>query len=405
MKKTTIKAVALASAFTFSSSIVVSAIAGISGDAASKKVTLKLWADNSAYKDLVAKFEAKNPNIKIKFQKVGSVDTTPAFQKDASTAGDVAMVPHDQLGGLVSQGLVLRVSPDYQKDTKKTQVKGAVSGATYKGKQYGYPYGVETQVLYYNKSKLSANDVKDWTTLTQKGKIAVNFAEGGANYTWAPAFLTNGVYLFGKNGEQAKGSTFGTKKGVQVLKWVAAQTKNTGVVQDNAGALEDLAAGKVDAFMSGPWSKQDVQKALGDNYAVAVYPKVDFGSGEKQLQAFLGVKLFVVNKSTKHPAEAAKLAAYLTSDESQKTIFNKIGYIPSSQKLSTSSEVKADPLAKAVTKMSTYSTPMPKIPQVNNFWAPMDAIFNDTWKGKIDESQMLPKLKDFDIQVSKSLTK
>lgn len=55
--------------------------------------------------------------------------------------------------------------------------------------------------------------------------------------------------------------------------------------------------------------------------------------------------------------------------------------------------------------MSTYSVPMPKIPQVANFWTPMDAIFNDTAKGNIPESQMLPKLKEFDSSISKSLTK
>ncbi|MDR0899011.1 MAG: extracellular solute-binding protein [Lactobacillaceae bacterium] len=403
MKTNISKIVAAVSAVAMgTSAVVVGVSAPLTASAAGKTVTVKLWADSTEYKKVVKEFQKKNPTIKVKFQKMGSVDTTPALQKDPSTAADVMMVAHDQIGTLVGAKLVNRVSPSYEKNAKKTQVAGAVKGATYKGKMYGYAYGVETQVLYYNKSKLTADDVKSWDTLTSKGKIGVNFAEAGANYVWAPAFLTNGDVLFGKNGEKAKGTNFGNEKGVQVLKWVQAQTKNPGVIQTNAGALEDLSTGNIDAWMSGPWSKADAKKALGDNYAVAVYPKVNFGSGEKDLQAFLGVKLFVVNSATKQNAASQKLATYLTSDKVQKQIFNKVGYVPSSKKVAKSEAVKNDELASAVTKMSKISTPMPKIPEVNNFWTPMDAIFNDTWKGTITEDQMLPKLKAFDKEIATS---
>ncbi|MDN6900184.1 extracellular solute-binding protein [Oenococcus sicerae] len=401
MNKMFLKTTMLLSAATMASSV-FAGIIPLSASAASKKVTIKLWADNSAYRSVVKDFEKNNPNINVQFQKVGSTDTIKYIQKDASTVGDVDMTTHDQLGTLVSQGLVLRTSPAYTRQVKKTQVKGAIAGATYKGKMYAYPYGVETQVLYYNKSKLSANDVKNWSTLTKKGKIAVNFGETGANYVWAPLFFTNGDVLFGKNGEQVKGTNFANQKGVDVLKWVQAQKNNAGVVQDNAGALQDLTSGKVDAFLSGPWSKADVQKALKNNYAVAKYPTIDISGKTKQLQAFLGVKIFIVNHSTKHPLQASKLASYLTSDKVQKKIFNQIGYIPSSKKIQKTASVKKDPLAKAVSVMSKTATPMPKITQINNFWTPMDAIFNDTWKGKITQTQMLSKLKTFQSQISKS---
>ncbi|MFT8879114.1 MAG: extracellular solute-binding protein [Oenococcus sp.] len=397
--------IAAASSAVVLASGIFAGFASIPANAASKKVTIKLWADNNAYKSVVKQFEKNNPNMSVKFQKVGSVDTTKYMQKDSTTAGDVAMLPHDQLGTLVSQGLVLRVSPTYSKQVKKIDVPGAVKGATYKGKMFGYPYGVETQVLYYNKSKLSASDVKTWSGITKKGKLAVNFGEAGANYVWTPLFFTNGDVLFGKNGENAKGTNFGNTKGTQVLKWIQAQKNNPGVVQDNAGALQDLSSGKVDAFLSGPWSKIDAQKALKNNYAVAKYPTISIGGKNKQLQAFLGVKLFIVNKSTKHPAQAAKLASYLTSNAVQKKIFNSIGYVPSAKAVQNSAAVKKDALSKAVTQMSKGATPMPKIPEINNFWTPMDAIFNDTWKGKISQSQMLPKLQAFDKQIAKSNSK
>ncbi|MFU1845170.1 extracellular solute-binding protein, partial [Enterococcus faecium] len=76
-----------------------------------------------------------------------------------------------------------------------------------------------------------------------------------------------------------------------------------------------LQSGKSDAFLSGPWSKNDVEKALGDNMGVAAYPTIDFGSGAKQMKAFLGVKLYAVNQQTEAPLAAMALAEYLSNQE------------------------------------------------------------------------------------------
>lgn len=157
--------------------------------------------------------------------------------------------------------------------------------------------------------------------------------------------------------------------------------------------------------MSGPWSYNDYKKALGDNLGIAPYPTVDLGSGEKQMQAFLGVKLFGVKQDTKQPLAAMKLAKYLSSDKVQELGFKNSHYIPSSKKVQASQDIQNDALAKAVVDMSKkgYSTPMPKSPAMANFWTSSDALFNDTYKGKISDSQMLPKLTTLVKNASKSV--
>ena len=57
---------------------------------------------------------------------------------------------------------------------------------------------------------------------------------------------------------------------------------NPGVIQSNTEALSNLGSGKTDAFLSGPWSKNDVEKALGDKMGAAAYPTIDFGNGENK---------------------------------------------------------------------------------------------------------------------------
>lgn len=106
---------------------------------------------------------------------------------------------------------------------------------------------------------------------------------------------------------------------------------NPGVIQSNTEALSNLGSGKTDAFLSGPWSKNDVEKALGDKMGAAAYPTIDFGNGEKQMKAFLGVRSFAVNQQTQAPLAAMTLANYLTSEKSQMTYFKEIGFVPSNK--------------------------------------------------------------------------
>jgi arabinogalactan oligomer/maltooligosaccharide transport system substrate-binding protein len=366
---------------------------------------VKLWVDTNMvplYKDIVKDFNEKYPDVKVTIKADSSADAKSHVSKDPAAAADVFMFPHDQLGQLVEQKLVYE-NKKFADDVKDNNVDSAVEGATYKGKLYGYPYGVESQILYYNKSKLTADDVKTWDGITSKGKIGTNFAEAGANYIFGTLFMSNGDVLYGENGEDLKGTNFNNDKGVEVMKWIAAQGKNSGVVQANASALSNLQAGKTDAFLSGPWSKNDAMKALGDNFAVAPYPTIDFGSGAKQFKAFLGVKLFGVNAATKNPLAAMTLADFITQESAQLKSFKDQGTVPANKKAQESSEVKDDAVASAVMAMSDkeHSVVMPKLPQMTAFWPPMDALINDDFKGKIPEDQMKAKLDTFVANISK----
>ncbi|GAB5056014.1 extracellular solute-binding protein [Companilactobacillus alimentarius] len=368
-----------------------------SSSSSSNTQNIKLWVDTehiAAIKGQVKKFEKANPKVHVTIKAGSSADALKDVSKDPDKAADVFMMPHDQVGQMADAGLLYPVSKKYSNSIKKNDVKSAVDGVTWKGKVYGFPYGIESQVLYYNKAKLSAEDVKSWDTLTSKGKLGTNFAEAGANYIFTPLFMSNGDVLYGKNGETVKGTNFNNEKGIQVLSWIAKQKDNSGVVQTNAAALSNLQSGKTDAFLSGPWSKNDVKKALGKNMAVAPYPTVNFGSGDVQMKAFLGVKVYGVNQQTKSPVASMKLAKYLTNEATQKVEFEKNGVVPSNAKAQDLQVVKDDETAKSVITMSAsdHSVVMPKVPQITDLWPQMDSVINDTYKGKIKSSDYQKKL-------------
>ena len=380
-----------------------------SGSSATEEVkvegNVKVWIDTEhveTFKGIVADFQTEFPDVEVEIAAGSSADAKIEVSKDPKAAADVFMMPHDQVGQMAESGL-LYPNTKYADEVKANNVDSAIEGATWDGELYGYPYGVESQVLYYNKATLSEDDVKSWATLTEKGKIGANLGEAGANYVFGPLFMSNGLYLYGETGEDPNGTNFNSEPGVEVLQWIADQKNNPGVIQSNAEALSNLESGVTDAFLSGPWSKNDVEKALGENMAVAAYPTVDFGNGEVQMKAFLGVKLFAVNQQTEAPLAAMALANYLSNESSQLVAFEKMGVIPSNKALQSNETITNDAVAKAVMEMSqtTHSVVMPKIPEMVSFWPAMDAVINDTYKGNIKPADYMTKL---DALVSETAT-
>lgn len=364
---------------------------------AAKDVSLKVWVDPGTgdyYKDLVEDYKKDN-GIDYKIDVVES-DTGKAqeyVKKDPDAAADVFSMPHDQLGQLVEAGVVYE-NTKYADDVKGNNTEQAVDGATYKDKLYGYPYGVESMMLYYDKTKLTEEDVKTFEGIVAKDKIGLNFEEGGADYFAVPFFVSNGSLLYGENGEDANGTTFNDAHGVNTLKWITAQGKNPNVVQANSDLMSQLESGKIAALVSGPWGKDNIQKILGDNMGIATYPTNDFGDGPVQMKAFLGVKLYSVNANTKNPLEAMALAEFLSSKEAQEKGFAELNTIPCNTELQESDAVQNNDLAKTVVTMATddHSVLMPKIPEMVGFWPNALSVISDAYKGNIAEDQMEAKL-------------
>lgn len=376
-KKSWKKWLAASAALTLAAGLV--AVSTTSPAYAASKTTLKLWVptdSKDSYKDIVKNFEKENKNVKVKVIESNDSKAQENVKKDPSKAADVFSLPHDQLGQLVESGIIQEVPSKYAKEIKSNDTEQSVLGAQYKGKTYAFPFGIESQVLFYNKEKLSADDVKSYETITTKATFGANFKQVNA-YATAPLFLSVGDTLFGKTGEDVKGTNWGNEAGVSVLQWIADQKSNKGFVNVNAeNAMSKFGDGTVAAMESGPWDYSAAQKALGaDKLGVAVYPTIKIGDKEVQQKAFLGVKLYAVNQApagsdTKRIAASYKLASYLTSADTQKQQFETRNIVPANKEIQESDTVKSNELAQAVITMGssdTYTTVMPKLSQMSTF--------------------------------------
>ncbi|CDG03989.1 extracellular solute-binding protein [Lactococcus lactis] len=370
------------------------------------KGNVTLWVDPAnvdSYKTLVTGFEKKYPDVKVKVNQspTGSANAKTDVGKDPAKAADVFKVPNDQLGAMAEAGYINPLSPDATKRVDKNDISVAGEAVSWKGKYYAYPQDQQSNIIFYNKAKFSEAPTS-WTQFTQDKAIGTDFTN---SYNWYPAFLSNGTVLFGKDGETLDGTDVAGDAGLQVLNWFAKQKSNTGVVQSGQALLADLKSGKTAAVLDGPWDASNVKKILGDNYGVTTLPTIDFGSGEKKMQAFSGVGTLAVNSASKNQVAASSLAQYLSNADSQKELYKDNNAIPVAKSLQTDSDITADPAAQAVIKQvpeDTLMPKMPKMPEMATFWNLAAPLINNTYLGKTPASQYDSQLKTFQDSISKA---
>lgn len=367
------------------------------------KGNVTLWVDPAnvdSYKTLVTGFEKKYPDVKVKVNQspTGSANAKTDVGKDPAKAADVFKVPNDQLGAMAEAGYINPLSPDATKWVDKNDISVAGEAVSWKGKYYAYPQDQQSNIIFYNKAKFSEAPTS-WTQFTQDKAIGTDFTN---SYNWYPAFLSNGTVLFGKDGETLDGTDVSGDAGLQVLNWFAKQKSNTGVVQSGQALLADLKSGKTAAVLDGPWDASNVKKILGDNYGVTTLPTIDFGSGEKKMQAFSGVGTLAVNSASKNQVAASSLAQYLSNADSQKELYKDNNAIPVAKSLQTDSDITADPAAQAVIKQVPEDTLLPKMPEMATFWNLAAPLINNTYLGKTPASQYDSQLKTFQDSISKA---
>ena len=366
---------------------------------AAQTVKLTLWGaadDQTMLREMVDSFQQAHPDktYDITLRVTGENVAKDEALKDIDAAADVFSIGHDQLGALVEAGAVYE-NTKYADDIQNSQSENALLAAQYNGKYYGYPYSIDTYFLYYDKSKLSADDVKSLEGILAKkqddgvAKLGYDLSDG---YFAAAFFFTNGCTLFGDKGDDKTQVDFNNAQGVQVGNYIAG-LKEKGVVNiDSDTAGTQFKSGKLAAMVSGPWKSDSYQEYLGDNYGVAVLPTVRFDKEDKAMVPFSGLKMYVVNAKTDAPLEAMALANYLTNEENQLKRFNDRALLPTNKAVAANPDVIDDPTVAVILEQVKTARVMPALPQMSNFWDPTAAFAKDAFDGKISAGDMQSKL-------------
>ncbi|RMB59728.1 sugar ABC transporter substrate-binding protein [Tessaracoccus antarcticus] len=336
--------------------------------------TLTMWAmgtEGDKLPDLVKKFEADNPDVKVE---VTAIPWNSAHDKftaaiAAGTTPDLAMIGTTWMGEFVG---LKALDPTPEMIDPSKFFEGAQATTVVQDTSYGVPWYVETRLVFYRTDIAKKAGITEapttWEGLHDMAKamqdkggskwgISLQPGQTGSWQTVVPFMWSNGGEIVNKD---MTAFTFDDPKNVEALKYY--QSFFTDGIANKApaqGTTEaDFASGAAPMFISGPWMMASVETAGGagfaDKYDVALMPKKEISA------SFVGGSNLGVFKSTENRDAAWKLVDFLTTDTTQVEWFGMSTDLPSVQSAWDDESLKSDAkLAKFGTQLKTAFAPPP----------------------------------------------
>ena len=374
MKKRTLTALIL-------SALAAGQLISLSAHAATKQ--LNVWEDikkSVGIQDAVKDFEQKY-DVKVNVQEMPYAQQLEKLRLDgpAGIGPDVLVIPNDQLGGAVVQGLLTPLNLDKEKVDAFTPA--SINAFRLDNTLYGVPKAVETLVLIYNKD-LVPNPPKTWEEipaldkeLKAKGKSALMFNLQEPYFTW-PLIAADGGYAFkfenGKYDVKDVGvDSAGAKAG---LTFLVDLIKNKHMNADTDYSIAEAAFNKGETAMTinGPWAWSNIDKSKV-NYGVTLLPTFK----GKPSKPFVGVLSAGINAASPNKELAKEfLENYLMTDQGLEAVNNDkpLGAVALK---SFQEKLEKDPRIAATMANAQKGEIMPNIPQMSAFWyAVRTAVIN-----------------------------
>lgn len=359
------------------------------------KGKIKLWMDSDligAYSQIINDYQKLYPHVKVTIEAKNSDQIKKEVARDPSQAADVFLMNNTQIGSMADNGLLYPLRDQREQKIKAEQTDYVSKAVTYQKNIYGYPTALETSLLYYDRSKLKKQDVKNWNNLIKQHNIIVNFDKSGSSLIFAPLFFNESSYL-----DVNKFS--GLVNGSKVLNWISSQKNNPHVISlDNSTESRMKQAA---AVIASSRQYSSIKKILQNNLAVSFLPQLNIDNKTKLWKPFLIIKLWGVNQQTKYPKAAMSLANYLGNKDTELKLFKLKGLIPTNQSAQNDEKVMNNLLVQQIFKCIKTSRIViaPNDLNDNSFWLKMDQLIKDTYQGNIKSIDYSDNLKEIEQKV------
>jgi multiple sugar transport system substrate-binding protein len=325
---------------------------GISSGPATGTITVWAMGTEGEKLTVLAKdFEAANPGAKVN---VTAVPWDSAHDKistaiAANTTPDVSMIGTTWMGEFAKTGALDKTPSAFD---KSAFFPGAWDTSVVNGTSYGVPWYVETRLIYYRTdlaqkagvpAPTSQQQLTDFATaMKQKGgaQWGINLQPGGTGswQTFLPFVWQDGGDVTDSSGKW----TLDSPQMSQALDYY--KSFFTGKLAPGAlqpGELESMfVAGKIGAFVSGPWHIGILKEQGGANFEqkfdVALMPKEQAGT------SFVGGSDLAVFKGSKNRDSAWKFVQYLSQPQVQVKWYQTASDLPSVQSAWDDSSLSGD---------------------------------------------------------------
>ncbi len=342
------------------------AATGVSGT-----ITLwQSWKENeiASLNDVVAAFQAKNPDVKFDILYVPFDDLRGKFETAASTGGGptVLIGAADWGPALFDANLVADLKGKISDATLGTISPAALGAVQYKDALVGLPETVKGVVLYRN-TKIIAEPATDLDDFIAKAKAATSGDVQGADYEYGLFFSAPTLYgLGGKLMNETGDPAFNDAKGEEWMKTLL-KIKDAGIPMENNNDndVNLFKTGKAGWIIDGTWNMAALSEAIGAEN-LAIDPWFTPLSGFTQTENIY----LSANASEEDAAAGAAFIEFFLSQEAQALLADptKAAHIPAVSGVEIS-----DPLMAQANEALSGGTAFPVIPEMNAYW---DAVNN-----------------------------
>lgn len=286
---------------------------------------------------LIQKFEQQNPGLKVQVTDLtwasGHEKIVIAF--GSNSAPDVLELGSDWVPEFVHQKVLYDMTAEV--DSVKTFYR-MWEPALKDSSIYGFPWILDTRVLFYNKDLLKRAGLdperkpliwQDLLSAVQKihdpqNKIYGFGANSAERHRLYKKFLP---FLWGNNGlilsPDGKQCWINTKQGREALEFYVSLTKS-GLIDTQLRLDEAFRQGKIGFVISGGWLLEQIRKNEPDlNFGVGLMPRPKAETGFPA--SFAGGEYLVINQKSKHTQEAMKFVRFLTDLDNALELCKAIG--------------------------------------------------------------------------------
>lgn len=344
--------------------------AALAGPAlAQQKVEITFWTwylspkFDQYIKDTIAAFEKANPNITVKWSdKQDSMVQDFISNVNLGTAPDVVNLNIDETAKAAQNGFLRDVGA-LTPGVASVYYPQSVKNFTQNGKLYGYPwYGwLNEGVMLYNPDLFTKAGVKAPRSFDDLIAMAKTVKDKTGAYAWVPAlkdpntasflgyFYADGLPIYDASGKAA----FNSPAHAALLQKYVDLYKGGYIPEDVIRkeafqiATELYSQNKVALIVGGPQALSRVKDANPALYAKTGVTNAPLGKAGVQTGGSMDL---VIPTASKHPAEAAKLAAFFTNNANQIAFAKIVSIVPTTRAaqfdpfFKTSSK---DPIARA----------------------------------------------------------
>ncbi len=389
-------------------------LAAGSAGAGAQQVTLTLALREGAeplaiYQDLVRKFEARNPGIRVQVQNFSSTeyDEKVLVSLAAGVGPDVMYIHYSRFPEYAAKRLLLPLKSymDADKFDPKWYFPSTIEQFTFGGRSdYAIPRETSSIALFFNKDLFAqaglAEPDDSWTydQLYSAAKQLVRDVNGDGQIDQygmeAPSvwyLRINTVWAFGGDLLDQARRTFvmNGEGGTRAIQWIADLIRN-GVAPPVGNTNFQWRKGNVGMMFGGFWDIILQGRNAGFAWDVAMLPK---GPAGRFVRTATGGH--AVLASTKHPEAAYRLARFLSSGEAIMALATQGTIIPAFREAAYSAEfLKGIPAHRRVfVDALAYGRVDPVTTVWNTMLTQIDQALAPVWQGSKSAREALDGVK------------